>query len=139
LRNEFQGEETARITSVAAAVTGALALVLTLGAAPQPAEAGPACNRLGLSNNCIKSNDLKARIKLRESGRDGRLQIRDADNATALNLDGGAGNVTNLFSNLEDESNGLVKAWAQINANGTIAACWRCNIDPAETRRFATG
>jgi len=123
-----------RITSVAAAVTGALALVLTLGAAPPPADAGQACNRLGLPNNCVKSNDLKARLTLRESGRDGRLQIRDADNAAALNLDGRSGNVTNLFSNLEDESNGLVKAWAHIAANGSVVACWRCNTDPAETR-----
>ena len=48
------------------------------------------------------------------------------------------GNVTNLFSNEEDESNGLVKAWAQIDADGTIIACWRCNTDPAETRRTST-
>ena len=128
-----------RITSVAAAVTGALALVLTLGVVPQPAEAGPACNRLGLSNNCIKSNDLKARLKLREPGRDGRLQIRDADNETAFNLNGTSGNVTNLFSNLEDESNGLVKGWARVNADGSVAACWRCNTDPAETRRTGAG
>ena len=48
-------------------------------------------------------------------------------------------NLTNLFSNDEDESNGLVKAWAQIDADGTIVACWRCNTDPAETRRLGTG
>jgi hypothetical protein len=82
---------------------------------------------------------LRARINLRESGRDGRLQIRDADNEPAVSLDGGSANLTNLFSNLEDESNGLVKAWAQINADGTIEACWRCNTDTSETRRFGTG
>ena len=128
-----------RITSVAAAVTGALALVLTLGAAPPPADAGQACNRLGLPNNCVKGNDLKARLTLRESGRDGRVQIRDADNAAALTLNGATATVTNLFSNLEDESNGLVKAWARINADGSVAACWRCNTDPAETRRTGAG
>jgi hypothetical protein len=128
-----------RITSVAAPVTSALALVLTLGADPQTAEAGQVCNRLDLPDNCVRSNDLKARLTLRESGQDGRLQIRDADNATAFNLNGASATVTNLFSNLEDESNGLVKAWAQINADGTIAACWRCNTDPAETRRDAAG
>ena len=47
--------------------------------------------------------------------------------------------MTNLFSNEEDESNGLVKAWAQINADGTIAACWRCNTDPAETGQTSLG
>ena len=128
-----------RITSVAAAVTGALALVLTLGTVPQPAEAGPACNRLGLSKNCIKSNDLQSRLTLRQPGRDGRLQVRDANNAAALTLNGATATVTNLFSNLEDESNGLVKAWAQINADGTIVACWRCNTDLAETRRVGAG
>ena len=48
-------------------------------------------------------------------------------------------NVTNLFSNIENGSNGLVKAWAQIFADGRVFACWRCNKDPNETRRLATG
>lgn len=56
-----------------------------------------------------------------------------------MDLRASDGNVTNLFSNDEDESNGLVKAWARINADATIAACWRCNTDTAETRRIRDG
>jgi hypothetical protein len=126
-------------TSAATVITGALAAALTLGATLQPAEAGRVCNRLDLSSPCISSSDLKARLNLDEAGRDGRLRVRDADGENAVELDAGSANLTNLFSNLEDESNGLVKAWAQINADGTIAACWRCNTDPAETNRLDTG
>jgi len=128
-----------RSTSTASVITGALAFVLASSVTLQPAEAGPACNRIGLNSPCIKSNDLPARINMREPGRDGRLQIRDANNAAAVNLNGTSGNVTNLFSNDEIQSNGLVKAWAQIFADGTVFACWRCNKDPNETRRLATG
>jgi hypothetical protein len=56
-----------------------------------------------------------------------------------VDLQASTGNVTNLFSNDEDESNGLVKAWARINPDGTIAACWRCNRDTRETRQLTTG
>ena len=126
-----------RIVCSVSLTTGALAAALTF-AAPA-AEAGKACNRIGLASPCIKSNDLKARINMREPGRDGRLQIRDANNAAAVNLDGSSGNVINRFSNEQDQSNGLVKAWAQINADGTIVACWRCNTDPNETQRIAAG
>jgi hypothetical protein len=127
-----------RIIGFIGATIGGVAVAATLIAAP-PAAAGKACNELGLGSPCIKSNDLKARINLRESGKDGRLQVRDANNATAVSLDGSSGNVTNLFSNEADQSNGLVKAWARINFDGTIDACWRCNTDPNETRRVIAG
>ena len=128
-----------RIISSTSATTAAFALALLLATGSRPAEAGRACDELELRSPCIKSDDLKARISLKETGKDGRLQVKDADNATAVSLDGSSGNLTNLFSNLEDESNGLVKAWAQINADGTIAACWRCNRNTAETGRIVTG
>jgi len=38
---------------------------------------------------------------------------------------------------LTDE--GFVKAWARINANGTIAACYNCNTNSAETRWIGVG
>ena len=104
-----------RSISTASVITGALVFVLASTVTSPPAEAGPACNRLRLGSPCIKSNDLKARINLRESGKDGRLLIKDADNKTAVALDGSSANVTNLFSNDENASNGLVKAWAQID------------------------
>ena len=90
--------------------TGALAAALTFIA--PPAEAGPACNRIGLNSPCIKSNDLKARLNLDERGRDARLRLRNADRANAVDLDARSFNVTNLFANEPDASNGLVKAWA---------------------------
>jgi hypothetical protein len=128
-----------RIIDLPTASIGALVLALTLGVTAQPVEAGRACNELDLDSPCINSNDLRARLTLRESGRDGRLQIRDAANAAAFNVNGASGNVTNLFSSEEDESNGLVKAWARVNPDGSVEACWRCNTDPAETRRTGTG
>jgi hypothetical protein len=117
--------------SAATTALGALAVVVTWGAAPQWAEAGPACNELGLDRPCIRSNDLRARLNLDEDGTDARLRLRNEDGDDAIELDAGTANVTNLFSNEEDESNGLVKAWAQINADGSVEACWLC--DPAET------
>jgi hypothetical protein len=87
----------------------------------------------------VNSSDLAARINLDEDGKDARLRLRDAAGANAVELDAGSGNLTNLFSNQADQSNGLVKAWAQISADGTILACWRCNTDPAETRWIAAG
>ena len=35
--------------------------------------------------------------------------------------------------------NGFVKAWARINANGTVSSCYNCNTDSAETRRIGVG
>jgi hypothetical protein len=128
-----------RFTSSTTTCLGALAVVVTLGAVPQPAAAGPACDELGLDSPCIRSNDLRARLNLDEDGTNARLRVRDADGEDAVELDARRANVTNLFSNDEDESNGLVKAWANINADGTIAACWRCNTDPSETLRTGTG
>jgi hypothetical protein len=102
---------------------GALAVVATWGAAAQWAEAGPACNELGLDSPCIRSNDLRARLNLDEDGTSARLRLRNENGDDAIELDAGTAN----------------KAWANMNADGTIAACWRCNTDPAETLRTATG
>ena len=123
-----------RIGSIAAGTLG-LALVWAVAL---PAAAGPVCNELDLGSPCVRSNDIRPSILLGGSGDSGRLRIRDAANATGVDLRSN-GNVTNLFSNDEDESNGLVKAWARINADGTIAACWRCSKDPLETQRLNTG
>jgi hypothetical protein len=126
-----------RFTSVATVITGALAVALTLGATSQPAEAGRVCSELDLSSPCISSSDLKARLNLFENDTNGRLRVRDADGEDAVQLDARFATVTNLFSNDENASNGLVKAWAQINLDGTVAACWRCN--PAQTQNLDLG
>jgi hypothetical protein len=122
-----------------AAALGALAVAATLGAASYPAEAGQVCDGLSLSSPCVRSDDLRARINLDQDGTNGLLRVRDADGDDAVALNASTATLTNLFDNAENKSNGVVKAWAQINANGTIEACWRCNIDTAETNRVATG
>jgi hypothetical protein len=117
---------------------GALAVAATWIAAP-PAVAGPACDELDLRSPCIRSNDIRANIALGGATGDARLRLRNDAGATAVDLRASDGNLLNRFSNNGNESNGLVKAWAQINADGTIRACWRCNTDPNETQLFDTG
>jgi hypothetical protein len=99
--------------------------------------AGPACNELGLGSPCVRSNDIRANLTLGRSTGDGLLQLQDDARVQGVQLRATTGNVINRFSNEEDQSNGLGKAWAQIAANGTIVACWRCNTDTAETRLFS--
>lgn len=127
-----------RIISSITMVAGALAAALIL-AAWQPAVAGRVCNELDLRSPCIRSNDIRANIALGGSTGDARLRLRDEEGTNAVDLQASTGNVTNLFSNDENQGNGLVKAWARINVSGTILACWRCNKDPSETGRLGTG
>jgi hypothetical protein len=122
----------------AAGLGASLALSLTLSAVSHPAEAGKVCSKAGLSSPCVTSGDMKPSIVLGGSGDNGRLRIRGSNNAVGVDLLNN-GNVTNLFSNSASKSNGVVKAWARINADGTIASCWRCNQDPAVTGWIDTG
>lgn len=73
-------------------------------------------------------------VQLGGPDEDGDLRLWDnePDNEFSINLDGGTGNVTNQFA-----GNGLIKAWARMNANGSVHSCWRCNQD--ETVRVAEG
>ncbi|MGH6918761.1 MAG: hypothetical protein ACREJ0_13790 [Geminicoccaceae bacterium] len=128
-----------RIITSVTATTAVLAVTLMLSAAPPPAQAGRACNELGLSSPCVRGSDLKANIIVEEDGRNARLRLRDAAGDNGVELSAATANLTNLFSNDQDASNGLVKAWARINDDGTIEACWRCNKDPNVTRRIQEG
>jgi hypothetical protein len=128
-----------RLIGFATVSAAALSFGLALGADSLRAQAGRACDELGLNSPCITSTDLKPKIDLDEAGKDGRLRVRENDGAVAVELDAGSGNVTNLFSNDAEDGNGLVKAWAQIDGDGTVAACWRCNTDPDETKRLGDG
>jgi len=121
------------------AVATASVFAWTLSGLASPAEAGRLCKRAGISSPCVSSSDLKANLVVGGNTGNGRLRLRNDDGDTGLELRSDSGNVTNLFSNDEDESNGLVKAWAKINADGTIAACWRCNTAASETFRASTG
>jgi hypothetical protein len=116
----------------------ALAVVLISSAGAPGARAGKVCGRLDLSSPCVSNSDMKPSIVLGGSSGDGRLRIRDDAKVTGVDLRDN-GNVTNLFDNDQSRSNGLIKAWAKINEDGTIAACWRCNKDPNETRRQSEG
>lgn len=102
-----------------------------------------------LKNNGIKGKDIKdgqvggvdmkPDISLGTGGNAGGLSVKNTAGTPTVSLDGDSGNVTNLFSSTAALSNGLVKAWAQIAADGSIVACWRCNTDPAETQKTSTG
>jgi hypothetical protein len=120
-------------------VATASVLAWTLGGLASPAEAGRLCNRADINSPCVSSSDLKANLVVGGNTGNGRLRLRNDDGDTGVELRATDGNVTNLFSNAEDESNGLVKAWAKINADGTIAACWRCNTAANETFRVSEG
>ncbi len=111
-----------------------VAFALSLGAAPRPAEAGKACKRIGLKSPCLRSSDQKPTLKLGRSGNDGDFTVRAADKSLGVKLDGDTGTASNSFA-----GDGLVKAWARINADGTVHECYRCNKDPDETQRLATG
>ncbi len=60
-----------------------------------------------IAANAVSSGKLRANLRLR-------------------------GDTTNPLS-----GNGIVKAWARINANGTVESCYRC--DPRDTRRLNLG
>jgi hypothetical protein len=124
--------QTMRLVSLASAVTGIVAIAML---SATPAVAGAVCNEVDLSSPCISTSDLKARIDLND-GTQGRLRVKNKTGGTGVELNASNATLTNLFDNGQNKSNGLVKAWAQINADGTIASCWRCNTDTSETRQI---
>ena len=111
-----------------------VAFAVTLGAAPQPAEAGKACNELGLKSPCVRSSDVKPTLKLGRNGNDGDLIVRDENKNSTVQIDGNTGDVTNSLG-----GNGLAKAWATIAADGSIIDCWRCNMEISETQNLSQG
>ncbi len=122
---------------------------LANGAVKRPDIAGGAVDSSRLAFGAVTTSKIKARavtstrlapgIILGAAGNDGDLFIRKGAGGISVRLDGDSGNVTNAFSNSQNQSNGLVKAWAKINLDGTIKACWRCNRNTSETRKINTG
>jgi hypothetical protein len=91
----------------------------------------------------MESGDGKTNVWLYGSGQaylgsSGYAGYFALDNGTSswssITLAGSTGNLTNQFA-----GNGLVKAWSRINADGTVASCYRCDASIAETRSLGTG
>jgi hypothetical protein len=90
----------------------------------------------GLTNNIIMpGSTADVRFGSTVSGDDGDLSLSDgsADNF-AIDLEGSSGTIYNKLS-----GNGLVKGWARINADGTVASCWNCTTSTSETQNLGTG
>ena len=68
-----------------------------------------------------------------DPGDDGNITLEDGEGNNSIELDGDTGTVQNNLL----VGNGLVKAWARINADGTVLTCWRCNNAPAATQRIS--
>ena len=92
-----------------------------------------------IADGAVTGADMNADISLGTASNDGDLSVKNTAGAATLSLDGATGNATNLFANAEGSSNGLVKAWAKIAADGSVVACWLCNRDPNFTRNVNPG
>jgi len=90
----------------------------------------------GVTNN-IWLRGILADINLGStvSGEDGDISLSNGTSSgTALDLEGSSGSITNIIT-----GNGIVKAWARMNADGTVASCYRCNSSPTVTGLISTG
>lgn len=68
---------------------------------------------------------------LGNTGSSGTLYLDDGTATwTSIVLSG----TTGTISSSQVNGNGIVKAWALINADGTVASCYHCNTNTAETR-----
>ncbi len=61
------------------------------------------------------------RILLGALGEDGDLIVNDGNAVETIRLNGANGTVTN-----NEDGNGLIKAWAKVDDDGTLVSCWRC-------------
>ena len=107
------------VSALPTACAAAAVFAWTLSGLAPAAEAGAVCSRAGLSSPCVSNSDMKPSIVLGGSSGNGRLRIRDDAKVTGVDLRDN-GNVTNLFDNNQNRSNGLVKAWAEINEDGSV-------------------
>ncbi len=128
---DFSSNETEPVLQMDASVGS---LTLGSGSSVTPGEGGEVFveNGSGATNVWLYGT---GQAFLGSFGTSGSLSL---DNGTgswsSIVLSGSSGNLTNQFG-----GNGLVKAWARINANGTVASCYRCNAAAAETQSLGTG
>lgn len=128
---EFTASETEPVMQMDASLGS---LTLGSGNSSNPGDGGEVFieNGLGATNVWLYGG---GQAYLGSSGSSGSLSL---DNGTAswssIVLSGFNGTLTNQFA-----GDGLVKAWARINANGTVASCYRCNAAAAETQTLGTG
>ncbi len=80
----------------------------------------------------IEADGRIGAIFLGGNGEDGDLVVFDNTDAETFRVNGQTGSATNALG-----ANGLIKAWARINADGTVLSCWRC--DSSATFRLAEG
>lgn len=80
----------------------------------------------------IEADGRTGAVYLGGNGEDGDLIVYDNTDSETFRINGQTGSATNAFG-----ANGLVKAWARMNADGTVLSCWRC--DSAATFRLAAG
>ena len=104
------------------------------GFSSNPGDDGDIFIEDGSGRTTMQLNGSDGGIVLGTTASDGDLQLRNTANAITIQMDGQTGNLTNTFT-----GNGLIKAWARINSNGTVLSCFRCNISAAQTRRIALG
>ncbi|MCH7666772.1 MAG: hypothetical protein IH936_12675 [Acidobacteria bacterium] len=84
----------------------------------------------------IRLDGRRGFIQLGSPNESGDLRLWDnfPDNDSSIVLEGDTGNVRQQFG-----GNGLVKSWAKINGDGTIAACYKCSTRSDQTRRISIG
>ncbi len=90
----------------------------------------------GVSNNLwLRGNFADFNMGSTVSGQDGDISLSNGTSSSvALDLEGSSGSISNIIT-----GNGVVKAWAQINADGTVNSCHRCNASITQTNNISTG
>lgn len=93
-------------------------------------------DQAGVINNVqLRGADGEAFLGSTTTGDDGDISLSNGTSSNfALDLEGSNGTITNIIT-----GNGIVKAWARMNSNGTVASCYRCSTSAANTNRISLG
>ena len=110
---------------------------LTLGAQGVAGDDGDLYLRAsdGTTNNIwLDGSGANVTLGTASGTSDGNLYLYDGSGAFGIYLRGSLGRIVNKLS-----GNGLVKAWAQINNDGTVSSCYNCSTSASDTARIGTG